>query len=87
MLAYEFGNSKESLKMIYELDTLIHSVISNSSCKDMDSMGFLKLIDGKHPMLQDDRGRIYFNSTDDMELELGSTPAIMAFNNQKLINA
>jgi hypothetical protein len=51
MLAYEFKNMNETLKMMYELDVLVNSVLANSSCKDLDSIAAGKLMKGdKQPL-------------------------------------
>jgi hypothetical protein len=44
MLAFEFKNMNETLKMMYELDGLVNSVLANSSCKDLDAIAIFKLL-------------------------------------------
>jgi hypothetical protein len=73
MLAYEFKNMNETLKMMYELDDLVFGVLSNSSCKELESLAIFKLIDGKHPIAHDDVS-IFFNTTEEVKIELASVP-------------
>lgn len=86
MLAYEFQNMNETLKMMYELDEIVNSVLANSSCKDLESLAILKLMKDKQPIQNDDKS-IYFNSTEGVRIELGSTPQFIAYNNKKLTTA
>ena len=86
MLAYEFKNMNETLKMMYELDDLVFGVLSNSSCKELESLAIFSLIDGKHPIAHDDVS-IFFNTTEEVKIELASVPQFMAFNNRKLTTA
>jgi len=76
----------ETLKMIYELDDLVYGVLGNSGCEDMKSLAIFKLIDGKHP-IQHKGDSIFFNTTEEVKIELSSTPQMIAFNNDKLATA
>lgn len=71
--------------MVFELDELTYSVLGNSKCKDLDSLAVFKLIDGKHPIEHNDAS-IFFNTTENVKIELSSIPEMIAFNNQKLTN-
>ena len=86
MLAYDFKNMNETLKMIYELDDLIFGVMNNSSCKEIESLAIFKLIDDKHPIDHNDVS-IFFNTTEEIKIELSSIPQFIAFNNRKLTTA
>jgi hypothetical protein len=86
MLAFEFKNMNETLKMMYELDGLVNSVLANSSCKDLDAIAIFKLLKDKQPLEHSEKS-IYFNSTEGVRIELGSTPQFIAFNNKKLTTA
>jgi hypothetical protein len=84
MLAYEFKNMNETLKMMYELDVLVNSVLANSTCKDLDSIAVGKLMKGdKQPLKNTDKS-IFFNSTEGVTIELSSAPLFIAYNNKKL---
>jgi len=83
MLASEFKNTNETLKKIFELDELVHNVFANSTCKELDSLSMFKFIKGKHPINNTDDS-IYFNTTEDVKIELASTPKMIASNNRKL---
>lgn len=86
MLAYEFKNMNETLKTMYELDDLVFSVLAKSNCKELDAVAIFKTIDGKHPIEHNDNS-IFFNTTEEVKIELASTPQFIAFNNKKLITA
>jgi hypothetical protein len=86
MLAYEFQNMNETLKMMYDLDELVNSVLANSSCKDLDSIAIFKLMKDKENLKTGEKS-IYFNSTEGVRIDLGSTPQFIAYNNKKLTTA
>jgi len=83
MLAHEFRNMNETLRMIYELDELAFSVLSNSKCNDLDALAMLKLMEEKTPIVHKNQ-TITFNSTDEVKIDLSSMPQMIAFNNKKL---
>ena len=85
MLAQEFKNLNETLKMVYELDDLAYTVLQNSTCENLD-VTFFKLIQDK-AAIQVDKESIYFNTTTDIRIELGSIPQFIAYNNKMLLNA
>ena len=85
MLAQEFKNMNETLKMIYELDDLAFSVLGESSCEKLD-LTFFKLLKDRAAIVIE-KESIHFNTTNDIRIELGSTPQFIAYNNKMLLNA
>jgi len=84
MIAQELGNMNETLRMIKELDELTYSVLSNSSCSEVNELAFLKNIKDKYPILAINDS-LSFNSTDNITIDISATPQLIAKNNKKLI--
>jgi len=84
MIAQELGNMNETLRMIKELDELTYSVLSNSSCSEVNEIAFLKNIKDKYPILAINDS-LSFNSTDNITIDISATPQLIAKNNKKLI--
>jgi len=83
MLAYEFRNTNETIKMMYELDDLSYRVLTNSSCDELNSIALFKTIEDRYS-LQSDDGTICFNTTEDLKIDLSSTTQLISINNKKL---
>jgi len=84
MIAQELGNMNETLRMIKELDELTYSVLSNSSCSEVNELAFLKNIKDMYPILAINDS-LSFNSTDNITIDISATPQLIAKNNKKLI--
>jgi len=86
MIAYEFRNMNETLRMVYELDDFSFNVLANSKCKVLDSLANFKSMEGKAPINAGNK-TLSFNTTEDFHVDLSSMPSFIAFNNKKLTTA
>jgi len=83
MLAYDFRNMNDTLRMIYELDDLAFSVLGNSKCHDLDALAIFKLIEGKAPIVHQNRS-LSLTTTEGMKMDLSGLPEMISINNKEL---
>jgi len=86
MIAYEFRNMNETLRMVYELDDFSFNVLANSKCKVLDSLANFKSMEGKAPINAGNM-TLSMNTTEDYRVDLSSMPMFIALNNKKLTTA
>jgi len=82
MLAYEFRNTNETLKMVYELDDLSYNVLANSSCDELKSLAIFKA--AGRESIQSVGDLISFNTTEGLKIDLTNTAQLISIYNKKL---
>jgi len=86
MLAHEYHNANETLRLVYELDELAFKVLGNSKCEDLNALAMLKLLEGKAPIAAKNQS-LSMTTTEEVEVDLSGLPDLIARNNKKLVLA
>jgi len=71
MVASNLFEMGEALQYIKEIDELSMKILVNSTCKDLDALAMLNLMEDKEPILAVDRS-LTFNTTENYPVDLSN---------------